>query len=59
MAKDPSDIIDKISDIRAINNTLWMSILKLGFEYAPKEARKIMKMIVKNDRRITKCLGKL
>lgn len=53
------DVIDAISEIRAHNNKLWMSILRLGFTYAPKDCRKIMKMIVKNDKEITKWLGEL
>ena len=56
---DTDEVIDAIGDIRANNNKLWMAILKLGFEHAPKDCRKIMKMIVKNDKEITKWLGKL
>lgn len=56
---DVEDVIDIIGEIRANNNKLWMAILKLGFEFAPKDCRKIMKMIVKNDKEITKWLGKL
>ena len=48
-----------ITDIRTSNNELWMEVLRLGFEVAPKRARKIMRKIVSNDRKISKCLGKL
>jgi len=45
--------------IRTANNILWMDILKIAFNAAPTEARKVMKQIKENDREITKWLGKL
>jgi hypothetical protein len=56
---DVDNIIERIGEIRSNNNKLWMAILKLGFDFAPKEARKVMKIIVNNDKEITKWLGKL
>ena len=34
-------IIDEIQKIRSKNNKNWMSILKLAFKYAPKQASEI------------------
>jgi len=61
MAPPPSTdiIIDCIAEIRADNNALWMDILKLAMKLAPAETRKITKQISKNDKEITKWLGKL
>lgn len=48
-----------VEDARRANNILWMDILRLAFDKAPKEASKIMKQIVANDREITRWLKKL
>ncbi len=59
-SKQSSDqIINMIGLIRTANNILWMDILKIAFNAAPTEARKVMKQIKENDREITKWLGKL
>lgn len=62
MPKSQSDIeslISMVEDARRANNILWMDILRLAFDKAPKEASKIMKQIVANDREITRWLKKL
>lgn len=52
-------IINQISDIRAKNNLLWMDILKLAFIHTPKEAKKLMQEIIKNDSEISKLSRRL
>jgi len=56
---DPSAVIFAIDVIRQKNNSLWMSILRLAFKHAPKDARKIMKQIAKNDKEINQWMGRL
>ena len=53
------DLIDDISKIREKNNELWMAILKLAFQYAPKEAKILMKQITENDAEINRLSKKL
>lgn len=53
------DAIAKITKIRANNNLLWMEILRIAFNEHPVAARRLMKKISKNDKEITKWLGKL
>lgn len=61
MVKKLSDakIIDKVQAIRVKNNRLWMDILRLAFNARPKEARKIMQKINKNDSKITMWMARL
>jgi len=53
------EIIDKIEEIRSNNNINWMNILRLGFKYAPNEARDIVSKINVDDQRISDLLKKL
>ncbi len=53
------NILNKIKEIRTNNNILWMEILKLALESNPKETKKILKGIFKNDRTINTNLKKL
>ena len=53
------EIIDKIEQIRSKNNINWMNILRLGFKYAPDEAREIVKKINLDDTEISSLLKKL
>ncbi len=53
------EIISYITHIRTQNNKLWMELLRLAFHHAPKEARKIMKSITKNDKEISRWTGRL
>ncbi len=52
-------IIDKIRDIRADNNHLWLDLLRLAYKYDETLTRDIITNIGKNDKEITECLGKL
>ena len=52
-------IINKIEKIRSKNNTNWMDLLRLAFKYAPVEAKKLIKKINKDDKKISNLLKKL
>lgn len=53
------EIIGQIADIRASNNRLWMKLLELALRYAPDEARKTLKSINGNDKKIGALLERL
>ena len=53
------EIIDEIEKVRSKNNVNWMDILRLAFQHAPSEARKIMAKINKDDNRISELLEQL
>lgn len=53
------EIIDMVAGIRAQNNGLWMAILQIAMEAAPNATREVIKMINKNDAKVTEWLGKL
>lgn len=57
--KETNEAIDKIERIRRKNNKLWIGLLRLAFRHAPKDARKIMKKITKNDREVSKWTARL
>lgn len=52
-------IITQIENIRKNNNKNWMNLLRLAFDYAPKEAAKILKQINLCDNKINSLVGKL
>ena len=64
MARQPSteetnEIIRTIENIRINNNNCWMDILRIAIQCDPTATRKITKRISKNDKEVTKWLGKL
>lgn len=52
-------IIQKVADIRAKNNFLWMALLGLAMDAYPEDTRKILAQIKKNDGDVSKWLTKL
>lgn len=52
-------IINKIEKIRSKNNVNWMNILRLAFKLDSVSAKKIMKKINYDDKKISKLLNKL
>ena len=52
-------IISKIEKIRSKNNVNWMNILRLAFKLDPISAKKIMKKINYDDKKISNLLSKL
>ena len=53
------NIIDAIQNVRSRNNVNWMNILKLAFRLDPAAAKKIMKKINYDDKKISQLLSKL
>lgn len=56
---EPEEIISYIARIRQNNNLLWMNLLRIAFRCDPKESRKIMKKITKNDREVSRWTARL
>ena len=52
-------LIGNIESIRKKNNSNWMDILKIAFQYAPEETSKIMAQIYREDSNISKLTKKL
>ena len=52
-------IINKIEKIRSKNNVNWMNILRLAFKLDSVSAKKIMKKINYDDKKISNLLNKL
>lgn len=61
MAKNTNyqKIINSIEKTRKRNNNNWMDLMRLSFKYNPKEAKKIVKNIFKEDKNINKLIKKL
>ncbi len=51
--------LDDIQRIRERNNKNWISILRLAFKYAPKDAAELMRKISSCDSKINKLSNKL
>ena len=59
MKKNYNKIINQIQKIRSKNNVNWMNILKLAFKLDPNSAKKIMKKINYDDKKISNLLNLL
>lgn len=59
MKNNSLKIIKQIEKIRAKNNVSWMNILRLAFKLDPTEAKKIMRKINYDDKKISILLNKL
>ena len=44
-------IINSIEKTRKKNNSNWMDLMRLSFRYNPKESKKIVKNIFKEDKK--------
>ena len=51
-------LVDQIEEIRRKNNKNWMDLLRIALKNAPKDARKILRKINKNDKKISKLFSK-
>ena len=54
-----AETIKAITEVRARNNVLWMGLLQLAMEAAPKRAKILVTEITKNDKSISKLIGNL
>jgi hypothetical protein len=52
-------LVNQIQKIRSQNNTNWMDLLKLSLKLDFKNSSKILKEIVKEDRRNSKIADKI
>ena len=52
-------IISNIQRVRTNNNTSWMDLLRIAVKHAPKESKKVLKRINKNDKKITYLIKRL
>ena len=59
MKKNYNRIINQIQKVRTKNNVNWMNILKVAIKFAPIEAKKIIKEININDKKISQLVSKL
>ena len=59
MKKNYNEIINNIQKIRSKNNVNWMNLLKLAFKLDANQAKKIMKKINYDDKKISQLLNKL
>ena len=56
MKKNYNKIINQIQKIRSKNNVNWMNLMRLAFSVAPNEAKKIIRKIDDDDKKISKLL---
>lgn len=54
LSPELAQVIDKIENARAINNSLWCDLIRLVYRVAPDEARKLFRQIEKQDEAILK-----
>ena len=54
-----SKIIDQIEKVRKKNNKNWMELLRISFRYNPTLAKKVVRQIFSDDRRINNLVKKL
>ena len=59
MNKKNNKIISDITKSRRLNNIYWMQLLKLAIKSSPIEAKKILKNINKQDKKISSLVSKL
>lgn len=52
-------LIDEIEKIRSQNNINWMDLLRLAFKSSPEEAKKLVRKINADDRKISEIFAKL
>jgi hypothetical protein len=54
-----NEIIDTVTQVRTVNNILWMSLLRLAVTARPRKAKALIRKISRNDRAITEWLSRL
>ncbi len=48
-----------IENVRKKNNIQWMNILRIAINSSPKEAKKVIKKINENDKKISHLVSRL
>ena len=59
MKNNYNKLINQIQKARTKNNVNWMNILRVAIKFAPIEAKKIIKEINLNDKKISQLVSKL
>jgi hypothetical protein len=59
MKNNYNKLINQIQKARTKNNVNWMNILRVAIKFAPIEAKKIIKEININDKKISQLVSKL
>ena len=57
--KNYNQIIKMIENVRKKNNKQWMNILRIAINSSPKEAKKVIKKINENDKKISHLVSRL
>jgi hypothetical protein len=57
--KKYNQIIKMIENARKKNNIQWMNILRIAINSSPKEAKKVIKKINANDKKISNLVNRL
>ncbi len=52
-------LVDEIERVRSNNNTLWMDILRTALQHSPVITKAALRLINRNDKKISALLGKL
>jgi len=52
-------IISEVTRIRRKNNNCWMQLLGLAMKAKPRQAKKILEAITRNDSQVTKWMARL
>lgn len=52
-------LINDIEQVRSANNKLWLSIIRVGLQCAPAQAKAILRDINANDKKISELVEKL
>lgn len=59
MDRETEILVDKVEDVRKLNNRLWMNILRTAMETNPTYTKQILRQINEHDREISKLLGRI
>ena len=59
MKKNYNKIINEITSARRKNNVNWMNLLRLAIKTSPTQAKKILKKINDEDKKISRLVSKL
>jgi hypothetical protein len=54
-----SKILDQIRDVRTLNNTLWINVMRVAMKHAPAETKKLIQQITTNDRKVSALTARL
>jgi hypothetical protein len=52
-------IIEKIEEVRRINNSCWMQLLKIALDADPEHTKEVLALINKNDKIISNYMSVL